>query len=100
MPCQGTFGDPIWLFVTPRDTVTGNSSTYPPFKGDQEKSPRIRKNSYGSMLASFGSSGRSDMTQEESIHRKLFHIGNGMIPIEIIHRKRLYIDHEKDPHLT
>lgn len=52
------------------------------------------------MLASFGSSGRSDMTQEESIHRKLFHIGNGLIPIEIIHRKRLYIDHEKDPHLT
>lgn len=52
------------------------------------------------MLASFGSSGRSDMTQEESIHRKLFHIGNSMIPIEIIHRKRLYIDHEKDPHLT
>ncbi|RBQ35532.1 hypothetical protein C2125_05000 [Rahnella aquatilis] len=60
----------------------------------------MRKGSYGSMLGSLGLFGQCGITQEESIHRKLLHLVNGLIPIEIIHRKRLYIDHEKDPHLT
>jgi hypothetical protein len=40
------------------------------------------------------------MTKEESMHRKSLHIDNDLIPKEIIHRKRLYIHHEKDPHPT
>jgi hypothetical protein len=40
------------------------------------------------------------MTKEESIHRKSLHIDNDLIPKGIIHRKRLYIHHEKDPHPT
>ena len=37
---------------------------------------------------------------QQDINRKSLHGDNYLIPKEIIHRKKLYIDHEKDPHLT
>jgi len=36
----------------------------------------------------------------EHINRKSLHMLNNLIQKEIIHRKKLYIDHEKDPHPT
>ena len=36
----------------------------------------------------------------QDIHRKSLHVDNLLIHKDFIHRKKLYIDHEKDPHLT
>jgi hypothetical protein len=36
----------------------------------------------------------------ETVHRKKLHVSSGLICKGIIHRKKLYIHHEKDPHPT
>ncbi|MFU0816844.1 MAG: hypothetical protein ACFWUG_22920 [Rahnella inusitata] len=36
----------------------------------------------------------------QDIHRKSLHVDNLLIHKDFIHRKKLYIDHEKDPHPT
>jgi hypothetical protein len=36
----------------------------------------------------------------KDIHRKSFHIDKLLITQKFIHRKKFYINHEKDPHLA
>lgn len=100
LPCQRGFLDPYGTKVTSSDAVTGNYSTYSLYLWDQEKYPRIIKTFYANMLGKNVRNGGGIGIGSQTIHRKFLHVDNGLIPKEIIHRKRLYIRHEKDPHPT
>lgn len=67
---------------------------------DQEITPLIRNMSCGNMLALDLSWCSWQRFPWKTVHRKKLHVFSGLICKEIIHRKKLYIDHEKDPHPT
>lgn len=100
LPCPYGFQISYRRQVTWRDAVTGNCSTYWPDWQDQEIIPLMINPCCGMILAVISRRREARQWGDRDIHRKLLHADNGLIRKEIIHRKRLYIRHEKDPHPT